>query len=131
VKVSRQLKAITNVLVLQNRPHAPSGKTECNYHQTTMKDSIVQLYKLAHPSSRSNLVKCMVLNKYFPPSDICCSHIIGLRLQNSLPVLGLHDDDLWNPRNGLGLHVDIEKKFENLEVVCSSTIMRIYFKYFL
>ncbi len=115
-KVNKNILAISNVIVHDSRPRAPSGTTERNYHQSEMKSLARTMYDCTHPTD-PNQTKCMLLGLYFPTHKIICSHIISLRNRNALARLGLPDESIWDAKNGLLLFEPFESKFEGLEIV--------------
>jgi len=114
--VKHRTVQISHITIETNRPQPSSTKTDRLHHQSKMKRDACILYNRTEPS-KPNMIKCMVLNEYFSSKDICLSHIVGLRSQHILPIIGLSRADLWNPRNGLLLWREIEDYFEQLEVV--------------
>ena len=109
---------LSNIIIQLTKPHAPSSnKSEREFHQQNMKNEVIERYQLANPSDPSQ-IKCMVMDRYFRRDEVHCSHIIGLRLRHSLAVVvGLKDEDIWSPLNGLGLFKEIEKVYHDLEAV--------------
>ena len=108
---------IANIIIQLMRPHAPSSTTsERNSHHQKMKNEVIERYQLVDPNNSSQ-IKCMVTGRYFQRDDVHCSHIIDVRSRQSLAVIGLKDEDIWSPRNGLGLFKEIEKFFDDLEAV--------------
>jgi hypothetical protein len=74
-------------------------------------------YQCENPLNR-DLTKCMLLNTYFRTDEVTAAHIIGVNNRKILAMLDLHSEDLWSWRNGLLLFGPIEKRFDDLEVVC-------------
>ena len=122
LKVSKVLK----VSYAAVRPQASSAKTEREFHQRIMKQECRVRYNCINPND-PNTTKCMVLNDFFPTSDICLSHIIPLKNRSSLAVLGLSDDCIWDPKNGLCLWKEFEDHYDRLEVVRVIVVIIMFF----
>jgi hypothetical protein len=76
------------------------------------KNSLISFYQCAHPTD-SSLVKCMVLNKFFPRTTVIASHIWKFCTEGEgLRELHLEPSDLNSPRNGLLICASIEQAFD-------------------
>ena len=113
---------LVTCVIASNLPHPSSTPTERNYHQTIWKNEMRTRYDCVDPAD-SSVTKCMLLDVFLPTSLVTAVHIISLNNRKALPMLGLHSEDIWSPRNGLFLLTPIENKFDNLEVVSTIIIL--------
>jgi hypothetical protein len=112
-----QNSQLIKVLVAVNKPHASSNTSLRVHHQVRFKTEMRSYYQCEDPHNPS-VTKCMLLNTFLPTNKVIAAHIIAVKNRNTLAMLDLHAEDLWSCRNGLLLFEPIEKRFNNLEVVC-------------
>jgi hypothetical protein len=80
--------------------------------QNDFKESLISYYQCAH-STDSKVVKCMVLNSFFPRHLVKASHIWKYCTEGEgLKEFGLQPSDLNNPRNGILMCEAIEEAFD-------------------
>ena len=80
--------------------------------QIQFKNSLISYYQCAHPTNDS-LVKCMVLNEFFPRATVIASHIWKFCTEGEgLREFNLEPSDLSSPRNGLLMCESIERAFD-------------------
>lgn len=80
--------------------------------QKQFKNSLISYYQCAHPNE-TDLVKCMVLNDYFPRKTVIASHIWKFCTEGEgLREFNLEPSDLNSPRNGLLICESIERAFD-------------------
>jgi len=113
------LNFISKEVVTQHRLRmdvwTPSKRTRVE--QQDFKNSLVSYYKCSHPNN-ANLLKCMVLNRFYDRPMVIASHIWKYCTHgDGLPEFGLHERDINSNRNGMLLCKDIEKAFD-LKRIC-------------
>ena len=80
--------------------------------QSAFKDSLIKYYLCQHETNEM-LVKCMVLNEFFPRQLVVASHIWKHCTQGEgLEEFGLKESDVNSSRNGILLCQEIEKAFD-------------------
>lgn len=103
-------------LVALAQPRPVSTTTDRKYHQETFKNDLISYYNCRDPTY-PNTIKCMVLGHYFNAVDVTAGRILGLTQSQSLNILGLTSKDVWNCKNGILWHSEIEKKYSSQEIV--------------
>lgn len=113
-KISKKLKFVVKEVVVQHRLRmdnwTESGRTK--EEQEAFKESLIVFYQRQHPSD-SKLLRCMVLDDFFPKQFVIASHIWKhCSRGEGLDEFGLREDDLSNPRNGMLMCREIEQAFD-------------------
>ena len=62
----------------------------------------------------------MVLNIELPMDDVISAHIIEIKDRKILAILGLPDAYIWDERNGILVHKEVEDAKKKFEVVCET-----------
>lgn len=91
-----------------------STTSDRDKHKDIFKRSLSLRYQ-CHDPANANVTKCMILNHFFSTEQVTASHIVGLYERQICATLGF--TDVWDPRNGILLFHEIDKCFENMEVV--------------
>jgi hypothetical protein len=61
----------------------------------------------------------VVTNAYHPIKYMCrAAHILSVSQRHKMEMIGMSSTEIWNWRNGLCLHKEIDKKFKALDLVC-------------
>jgi hypothetical protein len=81
-----------------------------------MKEAMRQHYACTHPTNK-DVTKCLVLGAYFSTRDVVNGHIVKVAEKIHLELIGLSQHDLFNYRNGILMHREIERVFTQNEVV--------------
>lgn len=119
-KSNEELKTVVYLnsrnLVALAKPKPISTSSARINHQKKFKSDLIQRYNCHHPSN-PNIIKCMVLGQFFFTSEVIAGHILGLNQAESMNLLGLTRNDIWNPKNGVLWHSEIEKKYSAQEIV--------------
>jgi hypothetical protein len=92
------------------------GSKVTRTEQPEFKANLKAFYNCEHVDDERK-IKCMILGGYFDSRVVRASHIWkACTLGAGLEEFQLEDVDLYNERNGLLLHENIEKKFDVKEV---------------
>jgi hypothetical protein len=114
IKQSRKLEFVTKEVVIQHRMRMDIW-TESNrskQEQQAFKESLIPFYVCQHHSN-PHLLRCMVLNDFFPRHLVIGSHIWkSCTHGDGLEEFGLQVNDLINPRNGILMCKEIEQAFD-------------------
>jgi hypothetical protein len=107
---------LSKVVIANSMPTASSTKSQREHHQAQIKSQMRVHYGCVHENN-PYMTKCLVLNAFFSTEQVTFAHLVGVTEKNHLHMLGMNSTDLWNPRNGLLVHRDIEHEFTKNNVV--------------
>ena len=113
-KYGKKLEFVAKEVVIQHRMRMDNWteSKRSKEEQEAFKDALVAFYQRQHPSN-PKLLKCMVLDGFFPKQLVIASHIWKHCTHGEgLDEFGLREDDLSNPRNGFLLCKEIEQAFD-------------------
>ena len=114
MRQTKVLQFVSKEVIIQHRRRMdiwPSSK-RTRIEQSDFKASLIQYYQCQHATD-GGLVKCMILNEYFPKGLVIASHIWKYCTQGEgLEEFGLKESDINSPRNGILLCQEIEKAFD-------------------
>ena len=113
-KQSRVTKVIAKEIIISHRARMDiwTSSARTKIEGTAFKDSLIAFYGCAHPTD-TDLVKCMVLDAFFPRHLVRASHIWKHCTEGEgLKEFGLEPRDLSNPRNGILMCNGIEQAFD-------------------
>lgn len=80
------------------------------------KDDVIALYQCGSPSL-PNLVKCTVINQYFPRNEVRASHIVKRETQgDTMHLYDLEKSKIDDPRNGIPMLEPIELAFDRKQI---------------
>jgi len=114
---------IVNVQVDMNSVEIMSSQSDRAFHLKKFEEEIANNYQCKDPVD-SNVRRCVVTNHFHPIKFMCQAvHILPLSQRNKLKVVGMHPTEVWNWRNGLCLHREIDKRYEALDLVLNFNIM--------
>jgi hypothetical protein len=113
-KIGRVQEYIAKEVIIQHHirmdPWSDSKRTRVE--QCEFKESLATYYDRRH-SSETKLLKCMILNKFFPYHEVRASHIWKYSTKGAgLGEFGLNESDLSSPRNGMLMCISIEEAFD-------------------
>jgi hypothetical protein len=117
-KINKKLNIVTKEVIICRRIRLDIWRSStCSpQEQTDFKESLINFYNCSDPSD-PNILKCMVLDRFFSRNKVRASHIWkfstggeGLKDFNLLPL------DLNSPRNGLLFCESIEECFDVKDV---------------
>lgn len=114
--IRNDIRFVSDVIVDSSVPELRSNQSDREVHQAIFKAEMISLYDAANLSN-PNVVKCMVLDRFFSKDQVKASHIIAADSATSMTLVGLSYWDRYNARNGLLLYAPIDLAFENLDVV--------------
>jgi hypothetical protein len=96
------------------KPHSTS--TERALHLVDFKNRLAREYE-RFVDSNPNVIKCMVLDHPFSADQVVAGHLISINQIAVWSALNLTAEMVWDRRNGILHHNDIEKKYSSMEVV--------------
>jgi hypothetical protein len=63
-------------------------------------------------------LRCVVTGQFHPQSSVCKgAHLMSLKEQHAMSLVGLKKCDVWDKKNGLCVLRTIDKRFESKELV--------------
>lgn len=113
-KQSKKLKFVVKEVVIQHRMRMDNWteSKRSKEEQEAFKEVLIVFYQRQHPSD-PKLLRCMVLDDFFPRQLVIASHIWKHCTRGEgLDEFGLREDDLSNPRNGILMCKEIEQAFD-------------------
>jgi hypothetical protein len=113
-KQGKKIDYVTKEVVIQHRLRMDiwTESKRSTVEQKAFKDSLIAFYQRHHPSDPS-IVKCMVLDHFFPRHLVIGSHIWKYSSHGKgLEEFGLKEEDLNSPRNGMLMCETIERAFD-------------------
>ena len=116
--IINDIRFLNDVIVDSSVPELRSNESDREVHQVTFKAEMISLYDAADLNN-PDVVKCMVLNRFFSKEQVKASHIISADSPTAMTLAGLSYWDRYNARNGLLLYEPIDLAFKNLDVVNS------------
>ncbi len=91
-----------------------SKRSKCE--QAEFKERLIKFYNCAHPIDKG-VLRCMVMNKYFPREKVIASHIWKYSTRGTgLEEFGLKESDITSERNGVLICENIEDAFDSKRV---------------
>ena len=96
-----------------------STASQRDHHQTKFKADLVNEYNCQSTSSSpssTNFIRCMVTGEFIRHDKVKASHLIALKDEAILTILGFTPAFKWSPKNGLLLFDLIDKAFKNMEI---------------
>lgn len=113
-KQSKKIEFVAKEVVIQHRMRLDiwTESKRSKEEQPAFKDALIAFYQRQHPSD-PHLLKCMVLDDFFPKTLVIASHIWKHCTHGEgLDEFGLQENDLSNPRNGILMCKEIEQAFD-------------------
>lgn len=107
---------LTKVVIASAMPTPSSTASQREGHQDKIKSEMRVHYDCCD-ASNPHVTRCLLLNKFFATNDVTYAHLVGVNEKKSLALLGMTNEDLWNPRNGILIHNSIETQFTRNNVV--------------
>jgi hypothetical protein len=117
-KQGKKLEFVTKEVVIQYRLRMDiwTESKRSKEEQVAFKAALITFYQRNHPSD-SNLLKCMILDEFFPKRFVIASHIWKHCTRGEgLRDFGLLEDDVSNCRNGLLMCKEIELAFDTMRL---------------
>jgi hypothetical protein len=124
VAVARALQPFNERLNILSQEHnisnfdiwTESGRSTAE--QTAFKKRLIDYYnRQSYAFLQTPKLKCMILDKYFPPDVVIASHIWKNCMHGvGMPKFGLTGQDSTSPRNGLLMLKIIEERFDIKDV---------------
>ena len=114
-KSLRQQTQLSTVLLATYAQKPVSTASARGYHQHKFKQNLITAYSCQSPTTPGYL-KCMVLDQFIRAENVIASHLVALKDENVLPLLGYSPEFKWKHTNGLLLSEKIDKAYENQEI---------------
>ena len=117
-KINKILNIVTKEVAISHRIRFDNWRssTRSRQEQTAFKESLINFYNCSDPSD-PNILKCMVLDRFFAKDKVIASHIWKFSTGgDGLLEFNLHPKDLNSTRNGLLLCESIVKAFDVKDV---------------
>jgi len=103
-------------LINMNCVQIRSNEIDTDLHHISFEQEIANNYQCIHPTD-SNLRRCVVTNYYYPLEFCQATHILAVSQCHKLQMIRMHPSEVWNWRNGLCLHKEIDKRLKALDLV--------------
>lgn len=96
-----------------------STASQHDRHQTEFKATLISEYRCQSTSSSpssTNFIRCMVTGEFIRQDKVKASHLIPLKDEAILSILGFTPSFKWSPKTGLLLFDSIDKAFKNMTI---------------
>ena len=116
-RIETTTSVIVNAQIDMNSVEIMSTQSDRAFHHKKFEDEIAKNYNCLD-CTNSNMRRCVVTNHYHPKQYMAqAAHILALSQRSKLKIIGMHPTEVWNWRNGLCLHREIDKRYKILDLV--------------
>jgi hypothetical protein len=91
-----------------------STRSQRDYHHLQFKSDLIENYQCA--CATSEYIKCMIVGHGIRKDKVIASHLVALKDEEKLVLLGHSVQFKWNYKNGLLLYDSIDVAYENMEI---------------
>jgi hypothetical protein len=117
-RVETNIDSINMLIVDMNGAEVMSSQTDRAIHHAAFERDVVTWYQCEDSINHPNKLRCVVTNHFHPVSHVCrAAHLLALSQRAKMELIGLSSSDVWNWRNGICMHKEIDKRYELMELV--------------